>query len=413
MQRNLAGDSIDRLAATEAAPVLARLEAAGLAARGCAVVISVGAVRERAGGRWPKLRDEVWARLNARLDGYLEPDDLRARLNDTDLLVATARGEATAVRALALRVLEELVIHYLGAAEPVDLRLAAVESVDGTLISTYDLDPGGIAADWRADGRFDLAALRGDVDFTDERRCNPIHLPATDSEQLRVQFSLEPVTSLKHDRLAALRVHPTVSCVGTGRLVSPDQWARLSDDHAGLIDQAALEFAALFLSRQGRTSPPLIVPASFRTLGGRRGRRRLTSLPGVSTAQAKGRLVIELVDVDRGTPPGRLAEVAALVGAVCRGVFVRLRPAKNAEEPLRQARLQGLTLDFGDAGDADRQVVHQVLAAAEQARALAPVLVAHGLPSEGFYPIAQVAGFTHAAMRPGGALDDVLPAAAA
>lgn len=397
----------DRLAAASAAATLARLEASDLLERRCAVVISAAAIRERAGARWKLKRDRVWAMLDAKLEEYLSSQDIRERLNETDVVIAMPREAPAGVQAVSLRILEETLLHFLGVAEPADLRLSAVEHIDGALVTTSMLDPGRIATAWRrGPGGVELSAARREVDYAEERRRNPVNLPARGSDALRAHFALEPVFSLRHDRVAALRVQPTISYMVSGEIVDRDKYGAISDNEAEAIDRAALEFAALFLPQIQAGGAPLIVPASFRTLGGRRGRRELVSLPDVTMEQTKRGLFIELIDIDRGTPPGRLSEVAALVGAVSRGVFARLRPGKNAAEPVREARFQGLTFDLSTASNNDSDLTHALLEAAAEVRGLAPILIAQGLPNPDFHPIAQVAGFSHASQRTSGVIDE-------
>ncbi|WP_374570997.1 hypothetical protein [Phenylobacterium sp.] len=411
MQFPFEGPSADRLAAAEFAPAMARFAAGDLIERGCVVLISLDAIRERTGRRWPMWRDEVWALLAEKAEDCLSGGDLRQQINETDLLIGMPREDAIGVQAVALRILEEVVAHFLGVAEPVDLKVCVVDAIEGMMVSTTDLDPLRIPTAWRSASS--VNELRPPVDFHAERERNPVLAPTTGDERLRVRFALEAVTSLRHDKVAALRVQPMISYAGSGAAVSASHLGMLGDNEIAAIDAAALAFAALFLPTEGDGRPPLIVPASFRTLGGRRGRRLLTDLPDASPEQIKHGLFIELLEVDRGTPPGRLAEVASLVGALCRGVFARMPLTKRAAEPMREARLHGLSLDMSDLASSDSDLAHELLASAAQARTVAPAVLALGLPSRDFFPIAEVAGCTHAATRALGALHHARPAAAA
>ncbi|MBP8247372.1 MAG: hypothetical protein KAX56_10930, partial [Phenylobacterium sp.] len=67
--------------------------------------------------------------------------------------------------------------------------------------------------------------------------------------------------------------------------------------------------------------------------------------------------------------------------------------------PVRGARLQGLTVAIVDLAGTDSQVASHMLNLAAQARGRAAVLMIHGLPSQGYLDVAEVAGFTHASLR--------------
>jgi hypothetical protein len=110
----------------------------------------------------------------------------------------------------------------------------------------------------------------------------------------------------------------------------------------------------------------------------------------------KASVMAEFVDIDRGTPVGRLMEVAGLVTSLCRGALIRLRPAKDLLAPVRGFRTHGLTIDVGDAGE---EAAAYMRAFGEQAKGAATALMAFGLPSERFFEAARGAGLSHAAVR--------------
>ena len=62
-------------------------------------------------------------------------------------------------------------------------------------------------------------------------------------------------------------------------------------------------------------------------------------------------------------------------------------------------RLQALAFDAGDVAGTDSDVAAALLEVGEQIQGLAPLLIAQGLPAEGFSDVAEVAGFTHVATR--------------
>lgn len=211
---------------------------------------------------------------------------------------------------------------------------------------------------------------------------------------LTVAFAVEELVSLRHNAAAALRVEPLVRHVKTGIVIPARAFGKLSDDDVEAIDVETVRFAGGLAA----DALPLILPQSFRTVAGRRGR---TALSGAMRASdgLKKRLIVELIDLDRGTPTGRLTEVIGLLNATCRGVFARLQPGRDASGPVRDARLHGLTLDGADLPDADGDAAGMLLEFADQVRGQSPMLVAQGLADEGYFAVAEVAGFTHVSRR--------------
>lgn len=227
----------------------------------------------------------------------------------------------------------------------------------------------------------------------------PWTIATTERRILAVDFAIEELVSLRHGVTAALRIRPIVRHVKSGTIIPTWAYGRLSDDDMESIDRATTEFAGRLKSAHADGQLPMVLPQSFRTVAGRRGRTTLTQAARGSAEKLKSRVIVELTEVDRGTPAGRLNEVVSLLGAVCKGVFVRLQPGREAVGPVRETKLQGLALDAGDVNGGDAEVAAAMLEIGEQARGLAPLLIAQGLTSEGFFDVAEVAGFTHVTLR--------------
>lgn len=388
-------DPIARIEAVDARVVLERLAGAELIERGSVTVISVEAIRRRAGVRWDRKRDDVWAHVQRRCDEHLSFQDIRQRVSETDLLIAMMTEEGVAAQAIALKILEEVLNFFLGAAHPEDLNVRCVRGIEGDVITAEAVDLAKIAASRE---RVAQPAFRADLDPREVRRRSPVSFVTVSGERVRVDFSVERVVSLRHGVTALLRVEPTVRSLDTGALIPKREFARLDDDDILFIDRSTLAYGGLYLPEASEGGPPILLPVSFRTMGARKGRSALVEMGQGDAARLRRSVMLELVDVDLGTPAARLAEVAALMGQLSRGVAARVQPARKALEPLRGARLHALTLDVRELGwDSLRQdALLRVMA--EQMRGKAPAQIAQGLGDEGWLARAKAAGFSHAAV---------------
>jgi hypothetical protein len=227
----------------------------------------------------------------------------------------------------------------------------------------------------------------------------PWTIATTGQRILAVDFSIEELVNLRQQAAAALRIRPIIRHVKTGSIIPSWAYGRLSDADMEAIDRATLEFAHRLRPGANESQLPLVLPQSFRTATSRRGRASLGVATGGDAKALKARVIVELTEIDRGTPNGRLNEVCNLLGGVCKGVFVRLQPGREAVTPVREVRPQGLSLDAGDIPGSDSYVASTLLEIGEQAQGRAPLLVAQGLSSEGFFAVAEVAGFTHVSLR--------------
>jgi hypothetical protein len=237
------------------------------------------------------------------------------------------------------------------------------------------------------------------VDPARERYRNPFTFAAESGQRLRVDFSMEPVVNLERPGTAAMRIRPTVSCETTGVVFPLRAIAKLTDADVARIDTATLDYGAVFLAKAQPGDPVLIMPVSFRTLTGRRSRETLVSGPRISADQMKRGALVELTEIDRGTPSGRLVEMARLMRPLFRGVMVRLRPGRDALDSIYAARVQGLILDLTELHPDATQLRAVLRTTAQRIRGAAPALMALGLAEPGHLHLAWEAGFTHAGVR--------------
>lgn len=392
------------------APVLHRLAGTDLIARGSVNVISVKPIRRWAGDWWDKKRADVWTYVERKLSEHLDRADLRARIGEDDFLIAMQNDQGLAAQATSVRILEDVLTHLLGAAEVSDLGVRAVIGVEAGGVVCRSIDPAVVLA---ARARRDSARspVRFDIDPLEEIRRTPVAFTTASGAALRVDFTLEHVISLRRNVATAVRIEPVVTHLGSGRQINARAVSRLPDRDTAFIDEAALKYAAVFArASQGHERPDLIVPASFRTLGTQRGRDMLTGTSGLSLALLRGGIMMELVDVTRGTPAGRLLEVVGLLKALTRGVIARVPPEKEALTALRDARLYGLTLDASDVVGPAEKIAAEIMAFGRDAKDLAPMVALQGLPAEGYFAAAETAGLTHASLR---AANPIAAAAAA
>ncbi|PIB92938.1 hypothetical protein [Caulobacter sp. FWC2] len=393
----LPSDATERVALP--GPVAQRLSGSELVSRGSVNVISIKAIRQWAGDWWSDKRSDVWTYVELKLNEHLDRNDMRARISDSEFLIAMNNDQGLAAQATSVRILEDVLTHLLGAASSKDLGIRSVIGLEGGQAICRPIDPSVILA---ARARRDSARspVRIEVDPADEARRTPVAFTTAGGAALRVDFTLEHVVSLRRNITTAVRVEPMVTHLASGRQASARALTKLSDRDVAFIDESTLKYASVFArSAQGHNTPELILPASFRTLGTQRGRDLLTGTAGLSLSLLRGGVMIELVDVTRGTPAGRLLEVVGLLRALTRGVIARVPPDKEALRVLRDARLAGLALDASDLSGEAAKIAMEMMAFGRDARGLAPMTILQGLPQDGYFAAAETAGLTHAALR--------------
>jgi hypothetical protein len=388
-----AADEIRLSSAAESKAVLDLLAKDERIARGSAFVINVDAIREWAGERWRSERADVWDYVNGRIEEHLDEGDLRHRVTETDFLIAMATEDGVAAQAVGLQILQETATFFLGESAVEKLRILALTRIEGRELICVELDPVQI--------RTIMEGVEAPVhEETDpEKELNPTLFMASNGDRLRIDYSTELVLSLRHGVTAALRIVPKVRVISTDQAIPAHMFSKLSDEDIDLIDRTTLAYAALFLPKDARVESPVIVPVSFRTMGARKGRNHFSTLANTTPDQIRQGMLIELIDIDRGTPNGRLVEVIGLLSRMGRGVLARLQPSRDALAPVKGARMTGLTLDFSDFNVQTPQAEALLKTMGVQMRGKAGVLIAQGLGHQDQVKMAEAAGFTHAGLR--------------
>lgn len=228
------------------------------------------------------------------------------------------------------------------------------------------------------------------------RAPEPVGFTDREGRRLWLDFATETVVNLRLGAPAARRLARAVVNGRTGAALVPADFARLADEDHLQIDLETIDAARAALKEPGAPAI-LIVPLSFNSLSGRRSRRDLAERFG---AGVKDRLMIELMDIDRGTPLSRLTEVAGVAASLARGVLVRLAPGREAAAPIKGYRPHGVTVEASALGETDSERATTLLAFAEQMKGSAPTIMCFGLPHDGFFAVAEVAGVTHASTLP-------------
>jgi hypothetical protein len=377
----------ERVTDTGAVASLQRLALSGEIERGLVTVIGLDAIRERLGAKWQVRRDWVWETVERHLTKGLGASGFWLRLGEVDVAVCAGRT-AEASRVIGLNLLRELLDFFLGSSRFEDMRIASIVWVRGDEIGCARLDPRGLEEiqeprSFQPDPPPARAPIWSALSFRTAKGRN-----------LRLDLAFESVINLRNRVPVATRLKPLVREQGShepyaGRWIEE---LRTADQIAAIC---AIGGAAKALHQEGDAG--VIVPCSLSTLAVARNRAMAVEmLQGVEHRPAKP-VVIELIDLDQGTPQGRLLDAVSLLSPHCRAVIARLPAARPALEMLRGARLGGVSVEC--AGCRLDALIAR-LSAATHPVAVGPLTFAFGLASEAARDVAAAAGATHGGLVP-------------
>jgi hypothetical protein len=398
-RRAAAGETvaIARINSADTAALVERLDVGSLIEDGRVTVIGLDAIRDKLGERWVRKQTDVWAYTERSMGKFLSPQDLFHRLNDTEYLIAVASDNAMGGQTICMHVLEDVLVYFLGGCKQSDLVLKTVTKIDG---QTLECDTVNVAAISRPSGPVEARNADGASPGA-PRRAMPamvvLSMVSVSGRELSITHTPEQISSLRHNVVAGVRAEPIVIDVASGRRLPRLAFLRLADADLQKIDQATLEMGLQVAKMIESDRPGIILPLSFQTLASQRARTALFA--GVTAETMRQRFLIEVTNIEPGTPNGRLIETAALLKAYTTGVLARILPSKAPPTALTDARLAAVALDLTDSGDDEAVLLGIMRGFHARSIGLAPSLQLLGLPSRGLFDAALSLGFTHASVR--------------
>jgi hypothetical protein len=359
-------------------------------------LIAMDAVVARFGDRWPSRREQVHDHVDAMLDRQIGVRGYHLRISETDILVCQPDLGRLAGQAFCLRLLREILRHFLGSAEPADVMVHEVLQVSAAGVEARPVDPRAAEAadDEQSAPQAVAGAARSSV-------LGPVSVwtpfVASNGCKVEITCTLDRVMELKGGTTIGLRFRRTVTDAVTGREFDSAEVARLSRADRLRIDlgTVALGLNALRRDRNAAPPPALILPVSFSSLSNLDDRARIVSAFQEAGAHARKGLICELREIE-GVPATTLQAAATMIAPFSLFVIGHLEEFTPIEaRVLREAGLQGISTEWPSylAPDAFLGWVKRTVAAGKHA-ARSVLLYRLRLPQQA--ALATAVGATHA-----------------
>ena len=384
----------------EAIAALNQRDTAGALAAGKVTMISLDAISERLGPRWPGKRALVYEHLERDLERTMGALGFHQRISDTDYLVAQADRSPLAGQIACLHCLRHTLHHFLGEARVQDMLLHTVSRVgeDGVFGAKLDV----MAVEW-AVRHGGARGVDDDDEDDDDQGVTTSWSPfiASNGARVRVSCLLEPVFRLKtSSRIGHRLVRRVVATQGRTAL-SPDEVRRLSSFDIERIDFATIERGLDRLKADGAARGlSLILPVSFVTLSSARARSTLIDLFKSAKDTVQLGLICEVCDIE-GVPPGALLNAISFIRPYSLYVLGHLHETPvNGLPWLKGSGLQGLSMECPDTVTEDADFFSWARSTRGAASAAGKAALAYRLPSLRHAAIASFMGATHGSLRP-------------
>ena len=343
----------------------------------------------------------VWELMEMQLLRRLPPADLAVRIGDAEFLVVATASRPAVVQGVAVRVLRDVLTHFLGEARPRDIALRIVTAMqDGEAVvrpvAPEEIEAAERAAPTPESSSFapDETSARAGSD-ADALKGEP--LLTFDGRRLRVSFRTDPVIDLARMAPAGHRMEPLMLYESSGVALTAVERRQLMPGDMERVNLAAFDrMASRLVDMAERRS--IILCVSFLTITNMRARARLFQKAQPFREAMRASVIWELTDVEEGAPVGRLMEVFTLLKPFGRTTFLRASSGA-AQKAAQVSGAPGLVAQPPAHTMEARDAAVWLLQAGKALKKAAPTLVAADLPSIEVLPVAAAAGFTHAAVR--------------
>lgn len=176
-------------------------------------------------------------------------------------------------------------------------------------------------------------------------------------------FTIENVVSVQYAALAEGRLRRRVTPRGEETPLGRMALCELDTPTLARIDVETVALARDLLGGPAADAFPLLrTPVSLQTLGHSTKRNLYLNALRELPPEALRRIVVEIVNIDEGTPLGRISEAVALLTGACRAINGFTDPTSRSLAALRGARIAGATIDIDQLGkpgtDRSAAIVH-------------------------------------------------------
>jgi hypothetical protein len=367
-----------------------------LLANGQINLISLDAITERLGSRWPMRRELVYDYTERMLEQHIGDAGHFVRVSETDFLVVLPGVQKFAAQARCLRYLREVLTYFLGRALPADLTVREVTRITQDGLEAVLLDPAQVqaAAERETAKEIEREGPTGRVD-----RWTPF--VASDGRTVRVSCRLEPVYELKHYSQIGHRLARHVLRMNTEDPLTPAELQNLSRTDIEKIDLATIArgLDRLRAEAGGQRDLSLIIPVSYITLSHLHGRASLAELFEEAKAFVRTGVICEVCDIE-GVPQAALMTATSLIRPYCMFASGGLSAAPDhGVGNLRDARLRAVSFEAPEAIVSDAEFFGWAKRSIRAAKQVARSVMIYRIASLRHAGIAGLLGASHAGLR--------------
>jgi hypothetical protein len=328
------------------ADALEPLRASAALAEGKVNLIGLDGVVGALGERWQGRREQIYDHVEKVIERQLGPSGYMLRISETDYLVAQPDLGPFGAQASSLRMLREVLEHFLGAVSPASLKVCRVTDLDGSEIMAAPIDPRSAVEGEAHEEKIARAAAQAaaNADLLSQDRWSPF--VAGNGRHVRVSCALEPVFELKGNTRIGFRLNRRLIDTASEEPVPHEEVQYLSRADLLRMDMATIARGVTRLRSdpEGGKALSLIIPVSYVSLSTAEGRKALSAAFDQARKEVSHGVICEVCDIE-DVPQATLLSAISLIRPSTLLIIGHLfgdRP--RAASGLKEAGLQAISV---------------------------------------------------------------------
>lgn len=367
---------------------LARIEDAGLIKQGRVFLLSLDAIRQELGPRWPARSEIVCDTMHKALVKRMPVPDIFIRIDDATILAAVASVDAYEGQVRCAEVLGSTLAFFLGRNADSDIRISRVSGLNGNALSC---EPVNLSALPRP-RPVEVEAVIPPGARDGERWKPPLAgrsvvapFTSLDKGVVSMRFEIVPVWRLDQGIISAYAIRRRL----------PAALDSYSDHDRELMDHALIDLLVPLLEEYRRESGvfALIAPGSFSSVAARRPRLDMVDRCGSVLDVMRQAVMMEIDGVGVGVPSGRIREMASMMKPFFRVLTACVRNRAEAEAITRDYAFNGIAIDAEHLNGAKLETLIRSL------QRWTPNLVVHAIPEGSDEDRLKALGVSHVTYR--------------
>ena len=347
---------------------LARIEEAGLIKQGRVFLLSLDAIRQELGPRWPARSEIIWDTMHKALVKRMPVPDIFIRIDDATVLAAVASMDAYEGQVRCAEVLGSTLAFFLGRNADSDIKISRVSGLSENALSC---EPVNLTAP-PPPRRPLIEAVAAPGSRNGERWKPPLagrnvtaRFASLDKGTVPMRFEIVPVWRLDQGIISAYAIRRRL----------PARLDSYSDHDRELMDHALIDLLVPLLEEYRREGGvfALIAPGSFSSVSARRPRLDMVDRLGSVLDVMRQAVMMEIDGVGVGAPSGRIREMASMMKPFFRVLTACVRSAEEAEAITRDYAFNGVAIDAEHLSSARLEALVRSL------RRWTPNLIVHGI----------------------------------